>query len=117
MFGSAGGPNSSLNFENEQRLVDAARNGSALPGPGPGRLEWPTGGFIRKLFQKGVGPFFWDAEVPLHLLFLSTRNRAESDWSCTPEMLTAISNDRQRWRWPAPRRWRVWSAMGAQFYR
>ena len=46
-------PNSSLNFENEQRLVDAARNGLALPGPGPGRLEWRTGGSFANFFKKG----------------------------------------------------------------
>ena len=63
--------------ENEERPVDAARNGSALPGPGLGRLEWPTGGFIRKLFLEGLVRF---SRTPKYhcTCFFSTRNRADS---------------------------------------
>ena len=56
MIGSAGGPNSSSILKNELRR-DAARNGSAPPGPGPGRLEWPAWSFIRTLFLKGLARF------------------------------------------------------------
>ena len=46
-----------LKSENEQRLVDATRTGSALPGPGPGRLEWPTGVSFANFFKKSRSVF------------------------------------------------------------
>ena len=40
-------------FKLHSARLDATRNGSALPGPGVGRLEWPTWGSFANFFKKG----------------------------------------------------------------